>query len=84
MVARAQRLDFSTTFILAIAGLNTEERRLADREAIRDLLAQARAGEVLRNLLVLAHQDDVAWAELNRSLIDCSGSSCSLRPKARR
>ncbi len=67
-VARAQRLDFSTTFIPAIAGLNTEERRLADREAIQDLLAQARAGEVLRNLLVLAHQNDAAWAELNRSL----------------
>lgn len=68
MLARLGGLDFTTTFIPAIAGLSTEERRLADREAIQDLLAQARAGEVLRNLLVLAHQDDAAWAELNKSL----------------
>jgi hypothetical protein len=56
------------TFIPAIAGLISEERRLADREAIQDLLAQARAGEVLRNLLVMAHQDQAAWAELNLSV----------------
>ena len=61
-------LNLHTTFIPAIAGLSSEERRLADKESIQDLLAQARAGEVLRNLLVLAHNDDAAWSDLNRSL----------------
>lgn len=68
LLAKLGGLDFTTTFIPAIAGLSTEERRLADREAIQDLLAQARAGEVLRNLLVLAHQDDLAWAMLNTAM----------------
>jgi hypothetical protein len=66
--ARVGVVSFTTTFIPAIAGLAREERRLADKEAIHDLLAQARAGEVLRNLLVLAHQDQDAWAALNATL----------------
>jgi ABC-type branched-subunit amino acid transport system ATPase component len=61
-------LAFSTTFIPAIAGLAREERRLADQESLFDLLAQARAGEVLRNLLVLAHQKNDAWIALNEAL----------------
>ena len=61
-------LEFTTTFIPAIAGLAREERRLADKESIHDLLAQARAGEVLRNLLVLAHNQQDAWDALNSSL----------------
>lgn len=59
---------FTTTFIPAIGGLAREERRLADKESIHDLLAQARAGEVLRNLLVLAHNQQDAWDALNDSL----------------
>ncbi len=61
-------LAFSTTFIPAIAGLAREERQLADQASLYDLLAQARAGEVLRNLLVLAHQKDDAWIALNEAL----------------
>jgi hypothetical protein len=59
---------FTTTFVPAIAGLAREERRLADKESIFELLAQARAGEVLRNLLVQAHQQDDAWLALNAAL----------------
>jgi hypothetical protein len=66
--ARSMGLALVTTFIPAIAGLSREERRLADVEAIHDLLAQARAGEVLRNLLVLAHQDSDGWATLNEAV----------------
>ncbi len=68
MLARIADVGFTTTFIPAIAGLAREERRLADKEAIQDLLAQARAGEVLRNLLVLAHQQQEAWEALNATL----------------
>ena len=68
MLAKIGGMDFSTTFIPAIAGLNPIERRLADREAIQDLLGQARPGEVLRNLLVLAHNDTDAWRLLNDTL----------------
>lgn len=66
--AQAMGLDLATTFIPAIAGLAREERRLADIEAIHDLLAQARAGEVLRNLLVLAHQQEEGWAAINEAV----------------
>lgn len=65
---KLEDLGFSTTFIPAIAGLNPVERRLADLEAIHDLLAQGRPGEVLRNLLVLTHQDSDAWKLLNETL----------------
>ena len=67
-------LQLRTTFIPAMSGLAREERRLADPEAIDDLLAQGRPGEVLRNLLVIAHQDDVAWRKFNETigrLFDC-------------
>lgn len=73
MLARIGGLDFNATFIPAISGLNPVERRLADREAIQDLLGQARAGEVLRNLLVLTHQDETAWRALNEALLRMFG-----------
>lgn len=61
-------LQVRTTFIPAMSGLAREERRLADEEALDDLLAQGRPGEVLRNLLVKAHRDDDAWRLLNESI----------------
>jgi hypothetical protein len=63
-----ERVRMRTTFIPAMTGLLREERRLADREAIDDLLAQGRPGEVLRNLLVLANRDDFAWKELTTTI----------------
>lgn len=62
------KLQLRTTFIPAMSGLAREERRLADAEAIDDLLAQGRPGEILRNLLVIAHKDDDAWRELNGTI----------------
>lgn len=67
-VLQDARLRFRTTFIPAMSGLSREERRLADTEAIDDLLAQGRPGEVLRNLLVIAHKDDQAWRALNETI----------------
>ncbi len=67
-VLQDSKLLFRTTFIPAMSGLAREERRLADSEAIDDLLAQGRPGEVLRNLLVIAHKDDQAWRALNETI----------------
>lgn len=68
LVLQNPRLQLRTTFIPAMSGLAREERRLADTEAIDDLLAQGRPGEVLRNLLVIAHKDDNAWRALNDTI----------------
>lgn len=64
-----------TTFVPAMAGLAREEMRLADHEAIRYLLAQGRPGEVLRNLLVIAHRDQPAWHVLNSMVYRMFGFS---------
>lgn len=67
-VLRDQRLAFHTTFIPAMSGLARHEPRLADQEAIDSALAQGRPGEVLRNLLDRAHQDETAWRTLNATI----------------
>jgi len=65
---RDSRLAFKTTFIPAMSGLARSEQRLADQEAIDSALAQGRPGEVLRNLLYIAHQDEAAWRTLNATM----------------
>ncbi len=62
------RLAIRTTFIPAMSGLARIEPRLADAEAIDSALAQGRPGEVLRNLLYIAHQDETAWRLLNATV----------------
>lgn len=62
------RLSFQTTFIPAMSGLARFEARLADQEAIDSALAQGRPGEVLRNLLFIAHQDEAGWRKLNATM----------------
>ncbi len=64
----AEIVEFETVFIPAIGGLVREEPMLADRLAIQSRLAQARAGEVLRNLVVLVHARQLEWAALNATL----------------
>lgn len=61
-------LRFQTTFIPAMSGLARSEQRLAEQEAIDSALAQGRPGEVLRNLLYIAHQDEAAWRTLNATM----------------
>lgn len=65
---RAPQLAFHTTFIPAMSGLARTEQRLADHEAIDAALAQGRPGEVLRNLLFIAHKDEEGWRRLNATI----------------
>ena len=67
-VLQDARLSFQTTFIPAMSGLARFEARLADQEAIDSALAQGRPGEVLRNLLFIAHQDEAGWRRLNTTM----------------
>ena len=68
VVLQAVRLAFQTTFIPAMSGLARSEARLADQEAIDSALAQGRPGEVLRNLLFIAHKDEAGWRKLNTTI----------------
>ena len=67
-VLQDARLAFRTTFIPAMSGLARSEARLADQEAIDTALAQGRPGEVLRNLLFIAHKDEAGWRKLNTTI----------------
>ncbi len=75
---RDPKLLFHTTFIPAMSGLARTEARLADHEAIDTALAQGRPGEVLRNLLFIAHKDDEGWRKLNATIGRLF--SCQLEP----
>lgn len=75
---RDPRLVLHTTFIPAMSGLARTEARLADQEAIDTALAQGRPGEVLRNLLFIAHKDDEGWRKLNATIGRLF--SCQLEP----
>lgn len=68
VVLQKSALQFQTTFIPAMSGLARSEQRLADQEAIDAALAQGRPGEVLRNLLYIAHKDEAAWRTLNKTM----------------
>ena len=63
----AREMTLSTVFIPPMTGLAREEPLYARDETIDSLLAQARPGEVLRNLLVKAHQS-TAWSRLQDAI----------------
>ena len=63
----ARSFSLSTVFIPPMTGLAREEPLYARDETIDSLLAQARPGEVLRNLLVKAHQSP-AWGRLQDAI----------------
>jgi hypothetical protein len=63
----ARSLDLSTVFVPPMTGLAREEPLYARDETVDNLLAQARPGEVLRNLLVKAHQS-AAWDTLQSAI----------------
>ncbi|MEJ0036601.1 MAG: AAA family ATPase [Gammaproteobacteria bacterium] len=57
-----------TTIVPTMSGISREERRYADTAAIDDLLAQGRPGDVLRNLLLIANNNETAWGALTASI----------------
>lgn len=75
---RDPKLLFHTTFIPAMSGLARSEVQLANHASIDSALAQGRPGEVLRNLLFIAHKDDEGWRKLNSTIGRLF--SCQLEP----
>jgi ABC-type transport system involved in cytochrome c biogenesis ATPase subunit len=63
-----KQLSFDATFVPAMSGLTPREAPYANIATIDALLAQSRPGDVLRNLLVIAHRDDAAWQRLTRAV----------------
>ena len=64
----AQNANLDVVFVPAMSGLSKEEPLYAVPATIESLLGQARPGDVLRNLLVQAHQSPVAWDALQKSI----------------
>jgi len=60
--------DLQTAFVPPMTGLSTEEPAYRNRATINELLGQGKPGDVIRNLLVEAHQDEDAWRELTASI----------------
>jgi predicted ATPase len=54
-------------YIPAMTGLSTDEP-LYRRPKLDQLLGQGKPGEVIRNLLVEAHESDEAWSELSKCI----------------
>lgn len=63
----AHLFDVSTVFVPPMTGLSREEPLYARDETVSGLLSQGRPGEVLRNLLVKAHQSS-AWEKLQEAI----------------
>lgn len=76
----ARSTSLATVYVPAMSGLATEEP-VYQRPKIVQLLGQARPGEVLRNLLLQAHQLETAWRELGQSIHRLFGYEL-LPPKA--
>lgn len=66
--ATLRNADLSTAFIPAMTGLGIEEPLYARQEYLDTMLAQARPGEILRNLLVRASESETAWRALCESI----------------
>ena len=65
--ATARNTNVSTVFVPPMTGLAREEPLYARDETVDGLLASGRPGEVLRNLLVKAHQS-AAWEKLQGAI----------------
>lgn len=55
--------DLTTVFVPAMSGLGVDEP-VYQRPKIEQLLGQAKPGDVLRNLLVEANANEIAWRDL--------------------
>jgi predicted ATPase len=62
---RAARLP--TVFVPSMSGLSTDEP-VYQRPKVQQLLGQGKPGEVIRNLLVEAHESPEAWGALTHSI----------------
>ncbi len=59
--------NLPTTFIPSMSGLETEEP-VYQRPKLDERLGHGKPGDVLRNLLVIAHEDESAWSALQDSI----------------
>jgi predicted ATPase len=64
----ASNTNVDAVFIPAMTGLTKDEPFYSVQATIDALLGQARPGDVLRNLLVLAYQNTKAWDSLQESI----------------
>jgi predicted ATPase len=65
--AVVRNLDFRVAFIPPMTGIGIDEP-VFQPPKIEQLLGLGRPGEVLRNLLVEANRDEVAWGQLQESI----------------
>src|SRR5262249_51046855 len=66
-------VDLPTVFIPPMTGLGTDEP-VYQRPKVDQLLGQGKPGDVIRNLLVEAHNDQSAWAKLKESMMRLFGT----------
>lgn len=59
--------DLMTVLVPPMTGLNTEEP-VYQRPKVDQVLGQGKPGDIIRNLLVEAHENDVAWRGLTESI----------------
>lgn len=64
----ARDTSLNVVFVPAMTGLSKQEPWYHVQATIDDLLGQAKPGDVLRNLLVQAHQTQTAWDALQESI----------------
>jgi len=62
------KAKLDAVYIPPMTGLTAEEPLYARQDYLDTLLGQGRPGEVLRNLLTLAHRQGEAWRELEGSI----------------
>lgn len=70
--ASAERLrdvNLNVVFVPSMSGLSREEPLYAVQATIDQLLGQAKPGDVLRNLLVQAHQSGRAWDAIQEAIV---------------
>lgn len=65
--ATLREIDLPTVFIPPMTGLGTEEP-VFQRPKVDELLGQGKPGDIIRNLLVEAHNNQEAWQNLKESM----------------
>ncbi|MEP7339984.1 MAG: AAA family ATPase [Acidobacteriota bacterium] len=75
--AMLREADLRTAFVPPMTGLSTDEP-VYQRPKLDQLLGQGRPGEIIRNLLVEAHQSETAWRDLTASMQKLFG--CEVLP----